>query len=121
MGLRFQKGDWIAILAVVCLAVLVLVLFLPKSTDDAVVEIYHNGTLEKTLPLSQDGSYSVEGSYTNVITIQSGKVAVSQSDCPGRDCVACGAISSAGRSLVCLPNGVEVRIVSGSDVDFVVG
>ena len=38
------------------------------------------------------------------------------------DCVGCGWSNATGRSIVCLPNGLEIRIVSGqSDVDFVVG
>lgn len=121
MRLRFQKGDWIAVFAVVCLAVLVLLLFLPGQPDAASVEIYQNGELVKTMPLSEDGVYTLHGSFTNEITVSGGKVRFTASDCPGQDCVLCGSISSAGRSLVCLPNGVEVRITAGGDVDFVVG
>ena len=57
-----------------------------------------------------------------MITVSQGKVSITSSDCPGMDCVHSGAISASGRSLVCLPNGVEVRIVGRTDdVDFVVG
>lgn len=121
MRLRFQKGDWLAVSMVVCLAVLVMLLFLPKRSDDAAVEIYQNGELVKTMPLSEDGVFTLHGSFTNEITVSGGKVCFSASDCPGQDCVLCGSISAAGRSLVCLPNAVEVRITAGGDVDFVVG
>lgn len=122
MRLHFQKGDCIAIGAVVLLAALVFVLFLPKPAQSAVVEIYHNGVLVQTMPLSQNGQYTLQGTYENVIAVSGGKVSITQSDCPGHDCVYSGAISTVGRSLVCLPNGVEVRIVGRSgDVDFVVG
>ena len=58
----------------------------------------------------------------NTITVCDGKISFSDSDCPGQDCVHSGSIGSTGRSLVCLPNAVEIRVVSGeSDVDFVVG
>lgn len=121
MRLRFQKGDLIAIASVVLLAALVMLMFLPKPTSSAVVEIYHNGELVKSLPLLQDEEYTVHGRFTNVITVSGGKVSISRSDCPGQDCVYCGSISAAGRSLVCLPNAVEVRITGKGDVDFVVG
>ena len=56
------------------------------------------------------------------LAINDGASACTASDCPGQDCVHSGAIHTAGRSLVCLPNRVEIRVVSGgSDVDFVVG
>lgn len=123
MRLRFQKGDAVAIAIVVLLAVAVALLFLPRREQTgAQVEIYRNGALVKTLPLQQDGTCTVEGNYTNVVTVHSGKVSITASDCPGQDCVHSGAISAAGRSIVCLPNAVEVRIVGkNDDVDIVVG
>ena len=74
MRLHFQKGDCIAIGAVVRLAALVFVLFLPKPAQSAVVEIYHNGVLVQTMPLSQDGQYTLQGTYENVIAVSGGKV-----------------------------------------------
>ena len=50
------------------------------------------------------------------------EAAFTESDCPGRDCVHSGSIGSTGRSIVCLPNRVEIRVISAeADVDFVVG
>lgn len=123
MRLRFQKGDIVAIVVVVLLAVAVMLAFAPSNSDQAAqVEIYQNGLLLKTLPLSIDAIYTVEGKYTNVITIEDGKVSITASDCPGEDCVHSGKISSTGRSIVCLPNAVEVRVVGATDdVDFIVG
>ena len=121
--LQFHKGDILAIAAVVILAVLVAVCFLPKNGSDAVVaEVYQDGELLRTLSLGENASFVVTGTYTNTITVENGKIAITASDCPGEDCVHSGAIHTSGRSIVCLPNGVEVRVVSAqSDVDFVVG
>lgn len=123
MRLRFQKGDCIAIAVVLLLAVALVIFFLPGSSVPAAsVEIYQNGQLVKTMPLSRDDSYTLAGDYTNVIAVKDGKVSMIYSDCPGGDCIHSGSISSTGRSIVCLPNGVEVRIVGKTDnVDFVVG
>ena len=61
-------------------------------------------------------------SVVNFIAVSDGAIAFTHSNCPGQDCVHSGSIHSTGRSLVCLPNRVEIRVVSGgSDVDFVVG
>lgn len=122
MGLQFRKGDVFAIGLVIALALVVGLLFLPKPAEGALVEIYQDGKLVKTVPLSAQEEFTPAGDYTNVIRIADGQVAIISSDCPGQDCVHSGAISAPGRSLVCLPNGVEVRIVGKSgDVDFVVG
>ena len=122
MGLQFRKGDIFAIGLVVALALVVGLLFLPKPAEGATVEIYQGGQLVKTIPLSAQEDLTLTGTYTNVIRVADGQVSITSSDCPGMDCVHSGAISIPGRSLVCLPNGVEVRIVGkSSDVDFVVG
>lgn len=123
MRLRFQKGDLLAIAVVLALAAAMFALLLPsRNGDAAVVEIYRNGQRIHAFPLNADRQLTVTGDYTNVITISGGKVAITESSCPGGDCVSCGWVSSAGRSIVCLPNGVEIRITGGrSEVDFVVG
>ena len=122
-NLRFRKGDWLAIGLVAVLAVAVLVCFLPSGdTSAAYAEIYLDGQLLHTLPLSENQTLLVEDQYTNHIAIKDGAIAFTASDCPGQDCVHSGAIHTAGRSLVCLPNRVEIRVVGhSSDVDFVVG
>ena len=121
--LHFGKGDWLAIGIVVILAVAVLVGFLPGKNDPAAyAEIYLDGKLYKTVPLDQDTCFLVTDQYTNEITVTGRTVAFTSSDCPGQDCVHSGSIRNTGRSLVCLPNRVEIRVVAGADdVDFVVG
>ena len=66
--------------------------------------------------------FTVTGDYTNTITVRDGKIAVTASDCPGHDCVSCGWVEHGGKSIVCLPNGLEIRVLADrGDVDFVVG
>lgn len=121
--LRFRKGDISAIAIVVALAVAVAVCFLPgESAASGMAQIYQNGELVKTVPLNEPVSFEIGGKYTNTITVEAGQIAITSSNCPGEDCVHSGAIHASGRSIVCLPNGVEVRVVAAqSDVDFVVG
>ena len=121
--LRFRKGDLLAIVLVAFLAVVVALSFLPSGDSEGVrAQIYQNGELIETLSLNKPTSFEITGKYTNVITGAGGAIAITDSDCPGEDCVHSGAISASGRSVVCLPNGVEVRVVNAvSDVDFVVG
>ena len=119
--LRFCKGDLLAVGLVVLVAVLVLVCFLPQKTDAAQAEIYLDGALLRTVDLQTDDTFTLSFRYNNTVTVSGGKIAITASDCPGRDCVHSGAIDSRGRSLVCLPNGLEIRVVAAADdVDFVV-
>ena len=121
--LRFRKGDWLAVAAVVIVAVCVIVCFLPQShSQPAYAQIYLNGQLVKTVSLSEDQTFAITDRYTNQITVADGKIAITAADCPGQDCVHSGSIHNTSRVLVCLPNGLEIRIVAADgDVDFVVG
>lgn len=121
--LRFRKGDWLAIAMVATLAISVILCFLPQNSKQAAMaQIYLNGELIKTVNLDQDQRFVVTDKYSNEITVENGEITVTASDCPGQDCVHSGSIHNAGRILVCLPNGMEIRVISGmSDVDFVVG
>ena len=121
--LRFRPGDLGAVILVLALAAGVFLGFLPQtSTQGGQAQIYLNGQLIKTVTLSEDQEFMISDTYTNTVTVRDGKIAITQSDCPGTDCVHSGWISSSGRSIVCLPNGLEIRVISQSgDVDFVVG
>ncbi len=120
MKLKFSKWDILPVAGVLGLAVAVFLLFLPAKNPGKTLEIYENGKLLTTLSLAEDATYTVRGAYTNVVTVKAGKVAVTHTDCPGGDCQKIGWTDSAGKSIVCLPNGVEVRILGDSDVDIVV-
>ena len=121
--LSFQKGDWIAIALVMILAIGVGLLFLPSSegAEDSVVQIYQDGQLIREIPLTSDETIAITGKYENTLVIHEGSVAITHSTCPGADCVHSGSISKAGRSLVCLPNALEIRITGAQEIDFVVG
>lgn len=122
-GLNFVKGDILAILLVVVLAAAVMAAYIPgkNAPGNSVVQIWQDGKLVRESALETQARIEVRGEYLNVVTIEEGRVSISESDCPGADCVHSGWISEPGRSIVCLPNRVEVRITGASEVDFAVG
>ncbi|MBR2131560.1 MAG: NusG domain II-containing protein [Oscillospiraceae bacterium] len=120
--LHFRSGDLFAAALVILLTVFTSFVFLPNGTaDPQQAEIYQNGQLLKTVFLDKPQEFTITGNYYNTITVRDGSIAITASDCPGADCVHSGAIQTSGRSIVCLPNGVEIRITADSaDVDFIV-
>ena len=123
MRLNFQKGDILAVAATLLLAAVILAACLPGKAEQGLrAEIYLDGKLVKEVRLDREQEFTVEADYRNTVSVKGGKIAISASDCPGEDCVHSGWIGSGGRSIVCLPNRVEIRIVAvRSDVDFAVG
>ena len=124
MRLAFCKGDTIVILFVILLAIFIGVLFMMKTGTDrgTMVCVYQDGIKIQELPLGEDTEILIQNSYTNKLAVKDEKAAIVESDCPGMDCVHSGWISGKGRSLVCLPNRVEIRIEgeTDSEVDFIV-
>lgn len=122
--LSFCKGDVIVISFVIMLAILIGVVFWMKTGTEQgnVVAVYQEGEKIHELSLDKDTEVLIENDYTNKLIVRDKKVAIVESDCPGRDCVHSGWISGKGRSLVCLPNRVEIRIEGDvdSEVDFIV-
>lgn len=123
LRLTFRRGDWLAIGFVLLLAAVLTVGFAlhAAAAQEVAVEIRLDGVLVHSQPLTQDGVFTVEGEYTNTVTVQDGRVAVTASDCPGSDCVHSGWAQEAGRAIICLPNRMEIRLTGSSGVDAVVG
>lgn len=124
-ALTFRRGDAVAIACVVlaALAMLACFLFFSVSGEASVARVYQDGELIREIRLDTNGEFTVEGAWRNVITVRDGKIAVTESNCPGGDCVHSGWIQSPGRSIVCLPNRVEIRLegtLQDDDVDAVI-
>lgn len=122
--LTFCKGDFTILVLVAGLALLTGICFwnFVGSEEGTLAVIYKDGKEEASLPLYEDAEISVTNHYTNKIIVKDGRVSIQASDCPGADCVHSGWIKETGRSIVCLPNRVEIRIEgeANSEVDFIV-
>ena len=105
--------DLLLILAIAALAGAIFLLTRLSSGDGEAVEIRIGGELFKVLPLDTDSSTDVGGLCT--VVIENGAARVSESTCSNLLCVNHRPISRSGESIVCLPNGVTVRVSGGAD------
>jgi len=120
--LRFRRGDAVATGAVILAALCCIasMVFAPRP-ERTVARVYLKGELIRTAELGKDDTFTVEGEYRNTVVVRDGSIAVTESDCPGADCVHSGRIRTPGRSIVCLPNRMEVRLEGdGPELDAVV-
>ena len=80
-------------------------------------EVWADGVLTQTIDLSTDGEYRIESAQGwNVLTVSSGKLAVTEASCPDGDCVRCGPRNT-NPPIVCLPNRVSIRFSENGEVD----
>ena len=114
MSKYFKKADVILLVIILALSVLGFVLLRKNSSDSSKVEITVSGQTVKSVPLSANGTYPIESDYGyNIICVESGQVWVEDTDCPNKDCMRFGKVSSEGQVILCLPHKLAVRIVGG--------
>ena len=125
---KFNRRDALVALAVALLAAATALLFyLPRTQSGQLTAVItQHGQTVRTVPLTSLDKELVipldDGNYHLTVHVDGTGVYVSDSDCPGQDCVHTGAISRAGQSIVCLPAQVVISLVgAASDVDAVLG
>jgi len=100
-----------------------LVLFLmniSKSVPDSdgLLLMIHTASSNEYLPLDRDTSMKVDGNLGQMeIEIDSSRARISESPCPGQDCVRKGWLTSAGDLAICVPSGVFICIEHESSED----
>jgi hypothetical protein len=116
--LPITRGDTILIgtLLLLSLASLIALRYLIPRGSMAVVEV--DGRPFCRLDLSVDGRRQVPGPLgETVVEVRGGRIRIAQSPCPHQICVRSGWIGQAGQMIVCVPNGVLVRVEGKGEVD----
>ena len=118
-----KTRTWILIFVVI-LAVCVAASFALLTPGEASTqaEITRQGSVIKTVDLRIDQSFTIEseaGGY-NVISVQDGKIGVTEASCPDHYCMMRGFCDS-GTEIVCLPNRLTIRFLGQQEIDAIVG
>lgn len=106
--------DVILIVSILAVSALLFIVFFSSRSAGKSFEITVNGKLYGTYQLDKDTVIDVDGHCT--VQVKDGAVSVTSSDCPGKDCVHHKPISRSGERIICLPNGIVIRI-TGDEVD----
>jgi len=112
---------FIAVYVLVCIIASVMIYALPQGDGKGKAVIYRDGERVASLPLSADGEYTFPDiSYT--VAVKDGRAFIRESHCPGMVCVNTGKVYLGGASIICVPNGIMVRIEKDKvDIDAVAG
>ena len=118
-----KKGD-IFLLAIFVAAAL-LIAFSPllqcrgssgKHSQPLVLKIRISGELYGTYDLNKNQSIQIQNQYgSNTLSIQSGTISMTESDCRNQICVQTGPIEAPGQMIVCLPHELIAEITASSD------
>ena len=114
---------WIFIictLLILCIGLSVFLLWPREASTHA--EIVSDGKVLYTVDLRIDQQLQIatEDGGINMVTIQDGKIAVTEANCPDHYCMKRGYCNN-GAQIVCLPNRLVIRFVGIQEIDAVVG
>lgn len=112
----FLPGDAVVIVVLAVAALLSLVAMRRDAPASSFVIVTESGSTG--YPLDRTGEYTVSSAgYTLTVAVENGSVRVTESDCPGGDCVQSGAITRVGQSIVCIPARVAIRMMGEAAYD----
>ena len=118
-----KTRNWIILIAAilaVCLGLSVFLMLPGEAADHA--EIWSHGERLNTVSLHVDQEFTVTtpDGGSNTVTVQDGKIAVTEANCPDHYCMHRGFCNS-GAQIVCLPNRLVIIFVEETEIDMVVG
>lgn len=105
----------LVLLALFC--IIIIFLFSKNSSSAKTAEIYQNGILIKSIPLSESEkntsyTFTLTNAYggTNTIEVRSDSIGIISANCPDKLCVHQGFITSSSLPITCLPNRLVIQI-----------
>lgn len=112
--LKPKPLDALVVLAVLLLGVAAAWLVYGGENSGALTAtVKHRGQVVARVELSsltEEKTVSIDGAYHLTVTLDRTGAAVTDSDCPGQDCLHTGRITRSGQSIVCLPEQVIVTL-----------
>ena len=115
-----NKSDIKLVLILLSISIVGIIVFKFFSKSGGSALVYHDGVLIKTIDLSINDRYVVNGDNGDVvIVVNDGKIKVDSENSPLHLCSRQGYISNTYESIVCLPNKIVINI-SGDSLDAVV-
>ena len=112
--LKPKPLDALVVLAVLLLAAAAAWLsYGGRSGDALTATVKHRSQVVAQVELSsltEEKTVSIDGAYHLTVTLDRTGAAVTDSDCPGQDCLHTGRITRSGQSIVCLPEQVIVTL-----------
>ena len=117
-----KTRTWIILLSALLLGSVLACIPLLRSGPAGQAKITSAGEVISIVDLAVDQEFTVTapGGGSNTVTVQSGKIAVTEASCPDHYCMHRG-FCDGGTQIVCLPNLLIIRFTDMQEVDFVVG
>ncbi len=105
------------ILVVVAASFLMSSLSASPASASTLTAIVHDGEGETyRFPLDVDTTATIETELGyNIVTVKSGSIQVTESNCKNHDCMRQGSIHTPGQRIICLPHEFYIEVIGVKD------
>lgn len=111
-----HKFDFLLGAVLLIAALCLFVVFKNTRKAGGTIEVKQGDKVIGTYALSEDGEYVISTFYgSNTLVVKDGVAYMSESSCKDHLCEKMGKISKVGETIICLPNEVFVKVISGED------
>ena len=113
---------WVILIAVMLLlSAAASILVFRSHVSGGVVGVYRHGELVKKIHLdtvTTPYTFTVgDEEHYNVVSVEQGRICVSEASCPDHVCMKTGWISDGAVPIVCLPNELVIKVEGGAAAD----
>jgi hypothetical protein len=118
---------WGVVFAVISIVSLAICQYRDNSTKDySIARITRDGVVIKEIDLNKvkeayEFVITSPSGESNTVSVQKGKIGITEADCRDKICVNTGYISTGAVPIVCLPHKLSIAIVDNSQIDAVAG
>lgn len=109
-----KRKDFILIgLVLIVVVISFCVNLIMNNKDSEYIEIYVDNKLYKTYSIDDEDEFRIntKDGY-NIVKIHDSGVEITEASCPDKVCIKSGFISKPSESIVCLPNKVNIKIIT---------
>ncbi len=114
-----RRNDKILLVTVFAILLLLFAGLWIGHGSGSYITVYQDGKPIGTYSIYEERMIQVEtgDAHYNRITIDAGKVRVSEADCPDKLCVKQQAVSKGGESIICLPHKLVITVHSDTQAE----
>ena len=116
-----NNSDIKLIIIVIFIISIFLIIMKITSKEGNTATVYYEDKIILTIDLTKDKEYTVKGYQGDVVLeVKNNKIRVKEENSYNHICSKEGYISESGKSLICLPNKIIIKIDGKSEIDGVV-
>ena len=111
-----KTRTWVLLFLVLALVLCALTaILLSRHSSGTVVQVVQDGVVIREIDLSRVAErYTFEVTWpqggSNLVTVEPGRICVSEADCPDQICVSQGWLSDQAAPIVCMPHRLMIRL-----------